>query len=216
MAEVTKAELQQQLTDMTKRATDAEARIATLTTDLAAAVDRADQEAKARRQAEGELDVAREELRTANASLKAYKGSATKARAEATVLRKQLSPQARPIGAMKPVKTEEAAAERAAALAAAFASDTTELVFSDGRREIRELAPLTVTGDAWRHTANGGRVLAYEPLLEPGDCQRQQMELHGFGLLNEAGEQVGYCELADAIVIGRNQRFQLPLNMVRF
>jgi hypothetical protein len=101
------------------------------------------------------------------------------------------------------------------ALEAAFAADTTELVFSDGKREIRELAPLTVTGDAWRETPNG-RVLNHEPLLEPGDCQRQEMELRGFGLLNEAGEQVGYCALPDAITIGRNQRFQLPHNTIRF
>jgi hypothetical protein len=32
------------------------------------------------------------------------------------------------------------------------------------------------------------------------------MELRGFGLLNEAGEQVGYHCTADAITIGRNQR----------
>jgi hypothetical protein len=42
------------------------------------------------------------------------------------------------------------------------------------------------------------------------------MELRGFALLNEAGEQVGYCALPDAIVIGRNQRFQLPHNTIRF
>jgi hypothetical protein len=42
------------------------------------------------------------------------------------------------------------------------------------------------------------------------------MELRGFALLNEAGEQVGYCALPDAIVIGRNQHFQLPHNTIRF
>jgi hypothetical protein len=131
------------------------------------------------------------------------------------VLKPQIVARARPIGAMKPPKTEEQAADRAAALEAAFAAGPTELVFSDGKREIRELAPLTVTGDGWRETPNG-RALNHEPLLEPGDCQRQQMDLRGFGLLNEAGDQVGYCALPDRSVIGRNQRFQLPLNTIRF
>jgi hypothetical protein len=88
-------------------------------------------------------------------------------------------------------------------------------VFSDGRREIRELAPLIITGDAWRDTPNG-RVLNAEIDLEPGDCQRETMELRGFALLNEAGEQVGYCALPDAITIGRNQHFRLPHNTIRF
>jgi hypothetical protein len=148
-------------------------------------------------------------------SLKAFKGSATKLRNELTIVKRDLSPEARPFGAPKPAKSDEQAAERAAALAAAFAADTTELVFSDGRREIRELAPLVITGDAWRDTPNG-RVLNAELDLEPGDCQRETMELRGFGLLDEAGEQVGYCALPDAIVIGRNQHFRLPLNTVRF
>jgi hypothetical protein len=108
------------------------------------------------------------------------------------------------------------AAERKAALEAAFAMGPTEVVFSDGKREIRELAPLTVTGaDAWRDLPSG-RTLNAEPMLEPGDCQRQQMELAGFGLLNEAGEQVGYCPLPDKILISRNQRVMLPLNTIRF
>jgi hypothetical protein len=57
------------------------------------------------------------------------------------------------------------------------------------QREIRELAPRVITGDAWRVTPSG-RVLNHEPILEPGDCQREQMSLRGFALLNEAGDQV--------------------------
>jgi hypothetical protein len=97
---------------------------------------------------------------------------------------------------MKPPRNDDEAADRAAELEAAFAQDTTELVFSDGKREIRELAPLTITGDAWRETPHG-RVLNHEPLLEPGDCTREQMILRGFGLLNEAGDQVAYAPLND-------------------
>jgi hypothetical protein len=211
----TNAELTAQLGDMTKRATDAEARVATMTADLAAANERADEQAKERQEADSHADALAEELRAANASLKAFKGSATKLRNQVTILKRDLSPEARPIGAMKPPKSEEQAAERASALAAAFANDTSELVFSDGRREIRELAPLIITGDAWRDTPSG-RVLNAEIDLEPGDCQRETMDLRGFALLDEAGDQVGYCALPDTIAIGRNQHFRLPHNTIRF
>lgn len=211
----TNAELTAQLGEMTKRATDAETRNTELTNDLTAASERVAELAKGYAERGGEIDRLNGELREANASLKAYKGSATKARNAITVLKREQSPEARPLGALKPAKSEEVVAERAAALEAAFAADTTELVFSDGRREIRELAPLVITGDAWKATPQG-RVLNYEPLLEPGDCQRERLDLRGFALLNEAGEQVGFCALPDAIAIGRNQRFQLPLNTIRF
>jgi hypothetical protein len=221
MAEVTKAELQQQLTDMTNRAAAAETRVEQLTADLGRAIERADQEAKARQEAAAELEKADTEIGELRKSLKAYKGSATKARGEVTVLRKQISPQARPIGAMKPAKSDEEAAARSATLAAAFAQDTLELVFSDGKREIRELAPLTISGDAWRIMPSQGpddlgRVLNHEPILEPGDCQREQFDLKGFALINEAGQQVAYRALPDAIRIRRNERFQLPHNTIRF
>jgi hypothetical protein len=211
----TNAELTAQLGDMTKDAAEAEARAG----KLAAKLEEVDKLAIAKAAECGELrqqvESLTEELRTANASLKAFKGSATKLRNQVTILKRDISPETRPIGAMKPPKSEEQAAERASALATAFANDTSELVFSDGRREIRELAPLIITGDAWRDTPSG-RVLNAEIDLEPGDCQRETMDLRGFALLNEAGDQVGYCALPDTIAIGRNQHFRLPHNTIRF
>lgn len=215
MAEVTKAELQAQLAEMTKRATAAETRVGQLTRDLEKVGDQHQQAAATVVEYGKQIDTLSEELRSANASLKAYKGSATKAKSQVTVLKKQLSPEPRPIGAMRPARNHEEVYAQAEALEAAFAADTTELVFSDGRREIRELAPLTITGDAWRETPQG-RVLNAEPMLEPGDCQRESLDLRGFGLLNEAGEQVAYQALPDAIVVLRNQRVMLPANTIRF
>lgn len=215
MAEATKAELQAQLADTTKRAAIAEKRVEELTNDLTAANARADEEAKARGAAEAKVYELSQELRAATGSLKAYRGSATKLRNEITVLRKEKSPEVRSIGAMKGAKNEDEAAASGAALEAAFALDTTELVFSDGRREIRELAPLTIGGDAWRQTPQG-RVLNHEPLLEPGEFNRQEIVLRGFGLLNEAGEQVAYHALYEPVTIRPNERVQLPHNSVRF
>lgn len=216
MGGLTNAQLIDQLAEMTKRATTAEARVETLTTDLAAANEKADTAAQARKGVEGELDKARGEIADLNKSLKAYRGSATKARNAAEVLRKQLSPEARPLGALKAPKTPEEAADRAELVRHAIAGGPTEVVFSDGRREIRELAPLLVAGAfAWRELP-AGMVLNAEPVLEPGDCQRQQMEIRGFALLDELGQQVGWCPLAEPIVVMRNQRVMLPHNTIRF
>jgi hypothetical protein len=215
MADPTKAELQQLLTDTTKRATTAERRVEQLTKDLEALGDQAERSGKLAAEHAKEIDRLNEELRSTTASLKAYKGSATKARDQVTILKREISPETRAIGAMKPPRNDDEAAARTDALAAAFALDTTELVFSDGKREIRELAPLIISGEAWRDTPNG-RVLNHEPLLEPGACQRQSLELRGFGLLNEAGEQVGYCALPDAVTIASGTRVQIPLNSIRF
>lgn len=210
----TNAELTAQVAELTKRATDAEDRAGKVTADLENSATALAEARKTIAEQASEIETVNVELRTVTASLKAYKGSATKAQRAVTVLKKQLSPEARRIGAMKPVKSEEQAAEREALLEAAFASDTTELVYSDGQREIRELAPLTITGDAWRVTPQG-RVLVYEPELEPGDCSRQEMVLRGFALLNEAGDQVGWCP-HDPVTIGRNQRVKLAANSIRF
>lgn len=214
MAKETLAEAQKRALDLQYQLDDASKRIAALTTDLTQANERADGEAKARQEAEQLVDERDAEIRQLGSSLRAYKGSATKARTEAGILKRELSPKARPIGAMNPPRGEEEAAERRAALEAAFQGPT-EIVFSDGRREIRELAPLIVTGDAWLATPHH-RELNADPILEPVACERQELTLGGFALLNEAGEQVGYCPLPTPIVIGRTQRMRMPRGSIRF
>lgn len=214
MGKPTIAELQEQLTEMTTRATTAESRVSTLTTDLASANERADLENKRRQEADGSLTLLEETNRQLQSSLKAYKGSATKARNEATILKAELSPVSRPIGAMKPPRGDEEAEARRVALEAAFAQGPTEIVFSDGRREIRELAPLLCDGNAWEQTPHH-RELNDNPILEPVG-ERQQVELAGFGLLNEAGEQVGYCPLPTPVIILRAQKMRIPKGSIHF
>lgn len=184
-AQVSIEELKRQLEDTTRRAAAAEALAGTL---------------------EGELAEAQ-------ASLAAFKGAATRARNKAAVLQKQLSPEIRNLGAMRPAKSDEDAAARARAVTAALAG-TSELVFSDGKREIRELAPLELTAEAWRETPSG-HVLDHQPMLAPGDCTAETMELRGFALLNADGDQVGYCE-HPPLTIGRNRQYQLPKGSIRF
>ena len=159
------------------------------------------------------------EVQRLSGSLRAYKGSATKARAAATVLPGNKSPQARPIGALAPARDDVEQAGRSAALADALQAGPVSIVFSDGRREIRELPPLIVSGDsAWRRTAREFILQAggIEPVLEPGEMGKPTVSVAGFGLLDESGRQVGWHELVEPIVVPRNGRVQLPANTIRF
>jgi hypothetical protein len=71
-----------------------------------------------------------------------------------------------------------------------------------------------VTGDAWRVTPQG-RVLELEPVLEPAG-ERQQVQVAGFGLLDETGGQVGWCQMPSPIAIDRGQRMLIPRGSIRF
>lgn len=213
--EPTKAELQERLAASEKLTTDLEARVARLTTDLTTANERGDQERQRAGTAEARVTELEAETRKLAGSLKAYKGSATKLRAEAEVLKRDLSPEARSVGAPKPPKNDEEAADRAARLEAALRDGPVELVFSDGRREIRELAPLLVTGDAWRVTPRG-RVLEAMPMLEPGTIAKPELRVAGIGLLNGDGEQVGWRKLPETILVASGTRVQLPKGTILF
>jgi hypothetical protein len=203
---------------LARRATgadNAEKRVETLTAELASAKSAPTRSARAARKPKRSSTPRAGEIRELGASLKAYKGSATKARNEATILKRELSPESRPIGAMKLGKAPGDEAARAEAIEAAFTSGPTEIVFSDGKREIRELAPLIVDASAWQETPRG-RVLNHEPLLEPGFINKPELRLAGFGLLNEAGVQVAYHALPDVITILSGQRMQIPKGCIRF
>lgn len=209
------AELTAQVAEITTRVETAEARVATLADDLTQANARADGEATRRQEAEKLSDTLTAEVATLMSSLRAYKGSATKARNEVVVLKAELSPEARVIGAMKPARSDEEALLRQNRLDHAFANGLTQILFSDGKRELRELAPLIVDAGAWLVTPHG-RVLDHEPLLEPGDCPRGELPIAGFALLDEAGEQVAYHALPERIVVASGTRVQIPRGCIRF
>lgn len=211
----TNAELTAQLAEAIKRADAADTRVATLTSDLASANERADDQAAKRQDAEKAGNEAAIEIGTLKSQLRAYKGSATKARKEVTVLKAELSPEARPIGAMKPPRGDDEALLRQNALDHAFANGPTTIVFSDGKRELRELAPLIVDAGAWLVTPHG-RVLDHEPILEPGECPRRELPVAGFALLDEAGDQVAYSCLPERIIVASGTRMMIPKGSIRF
>src|SRR4051812_30947858 len=100
----TNAELTAQLGDATKQIAAADKRIATLTEDFANAKSSAEAERVTRQGVEKLNDALATEVAELKSSLRAYKGSATKARGEVIVLKGQLSPELRTIGAMKPAR----------------------------------------------------------------------------------------------------------------
>lgn len=192
-----------------------EERLDKVTAELATAKERGDQEAAARLAAEKRADVADGEIAELKSSLRAYKGSATKARNEVIVLKAELSPEARVIGAMRPPRSDEEALARQNALDQAFADGPMTIVFSDGKRELRELAPLIADGSAWLVTPRG-RVLDHEPILEPGDCPRGELPIAGFALLDADGQQVAYSPLPERIIVASGTRVQIPRGSIRF
>lgn len=165
--------------------------------------------------AEEDMAAADERVATLEAELAAEKAKLKDTKKKLGVERAAKPPEPRKLGVMKPPRNEDEAAARAEALDQAFAAHNVEVAFSDGKREIRELAPLTVPRTSWRETAQG-RILDHEPLLEPGDCVFDSLELRGFALVDGDGRQVAYQALPEAMTLKRNHRYQLPRNTIRF
>jgi TolA-binding protein len=160
----------------------------------------------------GSLQERVEELETELADEKAkHRETRHKLRVE----RADKPAEARRIGAMKPPKNDGEAAARGEALEAAFAAPIAQVVFSDGKRELRDLNPLIVPAHAWRETAQG-HILDHEPMLEPGDCIFERIELRGFALLTQDGDQVAYQALPEPMILERNRLYQLPKGTIRF
>ncbi|MEA3053550.1 MAG: hypothetical protein QOG72_2453 [Sphingomonadales bacterium] len=148
----------------------------------------------------------------AEASLRAQKGAATKARQEVAVLRLERSPTPRKIGRRTGLFGKAAEPYDPAAARAAIDAGEVEIVFSDGREEIVELAPVSAAGDAWQRGARG-YALRDPILLEPGEIDAPELRVAGFGIL-AGGEQIGWRELPDDIVVPRNGRVLLENTIV--
>lgn len=211
----TNAELQGQVDTLTKERDRLATKVQKLTVERDGAEARLADEKKAKDEAVAALEVAQGENAKIAASLKAYKGSATKARAEALVLKRELSPEPRKLGASRPARDAEELMDREAALLNAFAEGTVELAFSDGKREITELAPLLAETAAFRRDARG-MTLDFEPIVEMERGVSPVVTIKGVALVNDAGEQAGWCPLHEPIVVPRGARMQIPRGTIRF
>lgn len=214
MARETIEGLKAQLATVTGERDGHRARITELEADLSAEQGRGQAAAARVRELGGQVEALTAERDALAKSLRGYKAAGTKARNQIEVLKAEKSPVGRPIG---PLRHEATAAGMRQLLASAVAAGPVTLVFSDGKRELRELNPLIVTGDAWREDPRG-MVLKPEahPLLEPGAMTRPQVSIAGVGLLDEAGDQIAWQQLVEPIVVASNGRVKVPAGTIRF
>lgn len=179
----------------------ADAKVAELSEQLGRAVDLAAERG-------ARIDALEVELAEARASLKAVRGHATRAKAEAALLREERSPTPRRLG--RPQGRFGKAGEPYDPALAALAigeEEELEIVASDGKAEIVALNPYSVRSDGWRRVAGG--FLLREPVdLEPGEAD---VEVAGFALVTrgEAPVQVGWRELPEPVRVARNQKVRI-------
>lgn len=146
------------------------------------------------------------EISSLKFKLAAQKGQATRARSEVSVLKLERSPVSRPVVPMEEPRMR-------AVIEEALDAGEVEIVFSDGRVEILELAPVRVLGDAWQR--GGGRLMLRPAVeLEPGDMDRPEVAVAGFGLF-AGGEQIAWRALPEAVKVPRNGRVLLE-NTIAF
>lgn len=121
--------------------------------------------------------------------------------------------QLRSIGPIVVGEDDEMRAGYRKAIDAALAGDV-EIVFSDGRQEIAGLKPVLVSGTSLWETRPMGRMLN-RPIDVSGPAEgRGAYRIAGFGLLDDEGDQIGWCELAEPIVVGPLTRTQIRQSII--
>ncbi|WEK43636.1 MAG: hypothetical protein P0Y64_02040 [Candidatus Sphingomonas colombiensis] len=89
-------------------------------------------------------------------------------------------------------------------LVAAIAdADHVEIAFSDGKRELASLAPIAVTGEAWRRHAFG--LMLSAPVHLDGPAGNASTAIAGYALLLD-GDQVAWCARAVPLAIAPGQK----------
>lgn len=89
---------------------------------------------------------------------------------------------------------------------AILAGSSYELVASDGKQEIAAVDPVTISGDAFQDIGSSRLKLTLPIDVNPN----ASIEISGFGLYDEDGKLVAYCDLPDNVAIGAGSttRFQ--------
>lgn len=85
-----------------------------------------------------------------------------------------------------------------------------EIAFSDGKKELTQIAPVVVEGAAWREHARGRMLSEPVTLSNSGDTS---VAVHGYALLIE-GKQVAYQTRSDALNVAPGQKVNLDNDIV--
>lgn len=153
-----------------------------------------------------------EEHKTAKASLRAQKGAATKARNTIEAIKEAEKP--RELGPMG-LPVEDESDDPDIRVLAAYLPEADEIVlaFSDGREELRGIAPVKVDPGLFRLTR--GRLFfdSTDLVLTGPGGEGPAPQLAGVALLLD-GEQVAWSPMAKPIDLGPGQSINLAGNIV--
>lgn len=166
---------------------------------------RGDEDGGACEIAEIRLRELTDELAAVKRSLSAQKGSATKARA--TVAAMVAAGKPRKIGAMDNTLSPRELLELIED------AETVEIVCSDGRHEIKGLAPIAIEGEAWREITAGLKLQVPELTLHGPAPGSPSHSLAGYGLLLD-GQQVAWGARADKRAIGAGMSLNIKDDVV--
>lgn len=138
------------------------------------------------------------------------KKAANTARKAASAAKRQLPATPRKVGPLK--DGNPTTAELREMLADA---DDVELVFSDGRSELKGIEPRTIAGDAWIDSLNGLKLNGVDlTVYGPGvGSTGGAHSLAGYGLLID-GKQVAWAERPAALTIGAGSTFNLSDDVI--
>jgi hypothetical protein len=189
------------------------ATVESLTEELSATREQLETERQARIESEQRAETLESENETLKASLRAHKGQTTRARSEIQRLK---TPRDEPARAAGPMKDDDDAEKRRARIWGALAEGDVKLVFSDGKRELRELGALSIGGDRFADRPGRGLVLDHEPVVEPGEMAKPSVAIAGFALFDAGDKQIAYSELPEPITVPRGGRVLIPANSIRF
>lgn len=131
----------------------------------------------------------------------ALQAALDRAAAAPTVARAAPSAKRRAVGAMK---DDNPAADDLLTLIGA--AEVVEVAFSDGKRELIEVAPLLVAGDVWAKVM-GGLALRV-PELTVQALQDDGLPLQGYALLLD-GKQVAWAPRPETLILGGGRQFNL-------
>ena len=93
------------------------------------------------------------------------------------------------------------------------AADTVEIVFSDGVREVAGLAPVAVSGDAWKQNAPFTGLKLTTPIEIEGPAGDTSVSIAGYALLLD-GKQVAWCARDMPVQVAPRQRVSISDDII--
>lgn len=157
-----------------------------------------------------ELGTATAERDQARADLDAATKAVAKGKADLRAAKAKAAPKPPKLRAIGPVEGQPVGQDLLELIGAA---DTVELVFSNGKTEVRGVPSQLIEGDAWKLAANGVRMTVPQLVVHGPGHGQPPIRIAGYGLLLE-GEQVAYAPRIDVLDLLPNMRADLKDDVI--